>query len=146
MPRALPVALRQTIIERHRAGVSLPAIAQECGLSPWTVRTLWRRYRDRGEAGLVPDYAACGRRGPRPPSRSTRTPWPCAGRTRAGAPGRSAPSWPSSIPTTRCPMRRRCGAGSARRSWRAHGGRHAPPIRHAPGSRTSAGNWMPPSR
>jgi len=65
MPRALPVALRQTIVERHQAGTSLPAIAQECGLSPWTVRTLWRRYRDRGEAGLVPDYAACGRPGPR---------------------------------------------------------------------------------
>lgn len=65
MPRALPVALRQTIVERHQAGISLPAIAQEFALSPWTVRTLWRRYRDRGEAGLVPDYAACGRPGPR---------------------------------------------------------------------------------
>jgi Helix-turn-helix domain len=68
MPQALPVALRQAIVERHQAGLSLPAIAQELGLSPWTVRTIWRRYRDGGEAGLVPDYAACGRPGPRQPA------------------------------------------------------------------------------
>jgi transposase len=65
MPRALPVALRQSIVERHLAGASLASVARELALSPWTVRTLWRRYRDRGEAGLVPDYAACGRPGPR---------------------------------------------------------------------------------
>ena len=65
MPQALAVDLRRTIVERHRAGASLPAIAREMELSPWTVRTLWRRYRDRGEAGLLPDYAACGRPGPR---------------------------------------------------------------------------------
>src|SRR3954465_14968516 len=68
MPQALPVALRQAIVERHRAGASLPGIAQQFGLSPWTVRTIWRRYRDGGEAGLVPDYAACGRPGPRQPA------------------------------------------------------------------------------
>jgi transposase len=67
MPRALSVDLRQTIIECHRAGASLAAVATELALSPWTVRTLWRRYRDRGDAGLVPDYAACGRPGPRHP-------------------------------------------------------------------------------
>ena len=67
MPRALSVDLRQTIIERHRAGATLAAVATEVALSPWTVRTLWRRYRDRGDAGLVPDYAACGRPGPRHP-------------------------------------------------------------------------------
>ena len=67
MPRALPVDLRQTLIERHLAGASLAAVAREFALSPWTVRTLWRRYRDRGEAGLVPNYAACGRTGPRYP-------------------------------------------------------------------------------
>ena len=67
MPQALPVALRQTIVERHLDGASLPAIARDLDLSPWTVRTLWRRYRDRGDAGLGPAYAACGRPGPRHP-------------------------------------------------------------------------------
>lgn len=67
MPRAIAVGIREVIIERHLAGVPLAAIAAELDLSPWTVRTLWRRYRDRGPDGLVPDYAACGRRGRRHP-------------------------------------------------------------------------------
>jgi transposase len=65
MPQALAVAVRQTIVERHLAGASLPAIARALGRSPWTVRTVWRRYRDGGEAGLPPHYAAGGRPGPR---------------------------------------------------------------------------------
>ena len=65
MPQAVPVAIRQVIVARHHAGVSLPTIAQDLGLSAWTVRTIWRRYRDGGEAALVPGYAACGRPGPR---------------------------------------------------------------------------------
>lgn len=68
MPRALALDLRQIIIDRHQAGASLPAIARDLARSPWTVRTVWRRYRDRGETGLVPDYAACGRPGPRYPA------------------------------------------------------------------------------
>jgi len=68
MPRALAVDVRQQIIERHLAGATLAAIAQELTLSPDTVRNIWRRYRDRGEAGLAPDYAACGRPGPRFPA------------------------------------------------------------------------------
>ena len=67
MPRAYPVDLRQAIVGRHRAGASLAAVAHEFDLSPWTVRTIWRRWRDRGDDGLVPDYAACGRPGPRYP-------------------------------------------------------------------------------
>ena len=34
MPRALPVDLRQTIVEGHQAGASLAAVAAECALSP----------------------------------------------------------------------------------------------------------------
>ncbi|MGH2617043.1 MAG: helix-turn-helix domain-containing protein, partial [Thermomicrobiales bacterium] len=67
MPRALSVDLRRIIVEEHLGGASLAAVARARELSPWTVRTIWRRYRDRGEAGLVPDYAACGRAGPRLP-------------------------------------------------------------------------------
>jgi hypothetical protein len=67
MPRALAVVVRQPIVERHLAGATFGAIAQELALSPDTVRTIWRRYRARGAAGMVPDYAACGRPGPRFP-------------------------------------------------------------------------------
>ena len=87
MPRALALDLRQVIVERHRAGASLPAIARDLTLSPWTVRTIWRRYRNRGAAGLVPDYAACGRPGPRHPAELHEAAWRCAAPIPAGGPG-----------------------------------------------------------
>jgi transposase len=67
MLRALAADVRQQIVEQRLAGASLGAIAEALALSPETVRTRWRRYRDRGAAGLLPDYAACGRPGPRYP-------------------------------------------------------------------------------
>jgi hypothetical protein len=88
MPRALTVDLRQAVIERHLAGHSLAAVARELAISPWTARTLWRRYRDRGEAGLVPDYAACGRPGPR---------WPATVYDQALALRRAHPRWGSGL-------------------------------------------------
>lgn len=68
MPRALAVPVRQAMIEHHQAGVPLATVAEEFGQSVWTVRRIWRRYRDRGEAGVTPDYAACGRHGSRYPA------------------------------------------------------------------------------
>lgn len=68
MPRALPVEVRQAIVDRQAAGDALPCIARDLGRSPWTTRTVWRRSRDRGAAGLLPDDAACGRPGPRSPA------------------------------------------------------------------------------
>ena len=68
MPRALAMATREAIVARHQAETSLPQIAADLGV-PWaTVRRIWRRYRDHGDAGLVPDYAACGRHGGRFPA------------------------------------------------------------------------------
>jgi hypothetical protein len=68
MPRARAVGIRDVIVERHRAGMPLTQIAVELDLSVWTGRTIWRRYRDRGRGGPRPDYATCGRRGPRHPA------------------------------------------------------------------------------
>jgi hypothetical protein len=67
MPRALPVPVRELIVARIRAGHPLAAVAEDLALSPWSVRTIWRRYRDGGAPALVPDYARCGRPGPRGP-------------------------------------------------------------------------------
>jgi hypothetical protein len=67
MPQAIPVPIRQKIVMRHEAGESLAKIASEMKLSYDTVRGIWRRYRDRGEAGLKPDYDQCGKKGPRAP-------------------------------------------------------------------------------
>ena len=67
MPKPVPVAVRQVIVERHEKGETLEAIAAELEMSFWTVRNIWRGYRDRGEAGLRPDYGSCGRKGVRAP-------------------------------------------------------------------------------
>lgn len=52
----IPVPIRQVIVERHERGQTLETIAHEMGMSFWTVRKIWRRYRDKGEAGLRPEY------------------------------------------------------------------------------------------
>jgi transposase len=67
MPKAIPVPIRRRIVERHQQDESLPAIAKDLGLPFETVRGIWRRYRDRGEVGLQPDYDKCGKRGIRSP-------------------------------------------------------------------------------
>ena len=65
MPKPVPGAVRQVIVQRHQQGEALETIADELGMSFWTVRNIWRGYRDRGEAGLRPAYENCGRKGVR---------------------------------------------------------------------------------
>ena len=60
MPRAVSVPIRQVIVARHQRGEPLAEIAKSLKLPFYTVRKLWRRFRDRGEAGLKPDYDHCG--------------------------------------------------------------------------------------
>jgi Helix-turn-helix domain len=56
MPAAIPVPLREKIVERCAAGESVGALAAACGPAPRTVRHLLRRVRLRGPGGLAPDY------------------------------------------------------------------------------------------
>ena len=63
MPGAIPRPTREEIVRRHEQGESLSWIAEDLGLSFWTVRKVWRRYRDEGESGLTPRYDRCGRHG-----------------------------------------------------------------------------------
>lgn len=56
-----PVPKAEEVIRWHERGLSLPGIAEQMEMSVWTVRDIWRRYRDRGS--VEPNYAACGRRG-----------------------------------------------------------------------------------
>lgn len=67
MPQAIPVPVRQTIVERHLAGETIPAIAADLHLSPWSVRKIWRRFRDLGAERLAPDYDRCGPQEPHTP-------------------------------------------------------------------------------
>src|SRR5262249_51476285 len=60
MPRAVPPATRQDVIERHLQGQTLPQIAAELGIPFGTARDLWRAFRDGGPDGLATGYHACG--------------------------------------------------------------------------------------
>lgn len=63
MPCAIAVPIRQQIIEQHQHGASIAQIAQTLERSYWSIRTIVRRYRDQGEAGLRPNYQNCGVKG-----------------------------------------------------------------------------------
>jgi transposase len=67
MPQAIAVPIREKIVKQHKKGKSLEAIAKQMEMSLWTVRKIWRRYRDSGEAGLETKYQQCGRSGIRSP-------------------------------------------------------------------------------
>jgi hypothetical protein len=57
MPRPTPLPLRAVIRRRWQDGQPTPQIAAELDLPERTVRRLIERFQQRGEAGLVPDYA-----------------------------------------------------------------------------------------
>lgn len=68
MPRAIPVVLRQEIVQRHQQGESLPAIAVALNLKLRTTRAIWQRFIQQGEASLALGYLRCGHPGPRYPA------------------------------------------------------------------------------
>ncbi len=59
MPCPIPVPLRQTIWQRWQKGESVATLAEELRLSVRTVRHLVRRFDQRGQPGLMPDYGRC---------------------------------------------------------------------------------------
>jgi transposase len=59
MPAPIPVPVRQAIFQRSRKGASVAILAGEFELSERTVRHLVRRFEERGQSGLVPDYIRC---------------------------------------------------------------------------------------
>lgn len=65
MPKAIPQPVREEIVRRRQAGARLCDIAQTLAIPYRSVRGLWKRFRERGEAGLAPDYARCAHEGPR---------------------------------------------------------------------------------
>jgi hypothetical protein len=60
MPCALPMAIRQQIIELKSKGCTLQSIANEQHLSYSTLWRLWQHYKAEGSAGLSPRYNNCG--------------------------------------------------------------------------------------
>jgi transposase len=68
MPRALPLPLREQIVELHRKGFPLAHVARALNVKERTARQIWGRYREKGRVGLQTDYARCGHPGCRFPS------------------------------------------------------------------------------
>jgi hypothetical protein len=60
MPSALPLIVRQQIIELKTKGSSLRSIAKDQHLCYATLLRLWRRYKAEGTPGLTPHYSNCG--------------------------------------------------------------------------------------
>jgi transposase len=56
MPRPIPVPVRRIIFRRWEQGQTAGQIAAVLSLPRATVRRLIRRFRQRGEGGLEPDY------------------------------------------------------------------------------------------
>jgi transposase len=60
MPASIPIPIRQTIFHRWQKGDSVADVARDLQLSERTVRHLIRRFVQRGEKAVAPDYASCG--------------------------------------------------------------------------------------
>lgn len=60
MGQATTLLLRERIVEMRNQGDTLSSISQQLSIPYSTVKHLCRRFRDRGSAGLVPNYANCG--------------------------------------------------------------------------------------
>src|SRR4051794_10548571 len=60
MPCALPLVVRQPIMELKTKGRSLQSIAEEQQLSYTTLLRWWKRYKAAGSSGLTPQYNNCG--------------------------------------------------------------------------------------
>ena len=67
MPRPIPVPVRQAIWRRLRNGQDGPTIAVALGLAPRTVRASIQRFRQEGQAAVMPAYSDCGAATPKPP-------------------------------------------------------------------------------
>jgi transposase len=65
MPAALPINLREEIVERRQRKESYRHISEEMGISYATVRSIWQHWKKHGQ--LAPNYEACRKTGPRKP-------------------------------------------------------------------------------
>lgn len=63
MPSAIAMPIRQEIVRLRQQGQRYGAIGTALNLSPHSVRQIWRRFQQHGEAGLAPNYERCGHHG-----------------------------------------------------------------------------------
>lgn len=60
MGQATNLALRERILELRQQGVTIKSIGEQLSLPFSTTKNLCRRFREKGAAGLTPDYSNCG--------------------------------------------------------------------------------------
>lgn len=65
MPAALPIEIRQEIVERRQRKESFRQISEETKVSYATVRAIWQHWENHKR--LTPRYEACSQPGPRKP-------------------------------------------------------------------------------
>lgn len=58
MPKPVPIPVRRKLLHRARSGEGAAELAAAFGLPVRTVRHLLKRFRDRGDGALAPDYRA----------------------------------------------------------------------------------------
>lgn len=66
MPRAIPMALRKSVIDQCKKGISKTQIALNLGIGRTSVHKMLQMYEEQGDAGLLPNYGNCGRNRPGP--------------------------------------------------------------------------------
>ena len=59
MPAPIPIPVRRIILARWKKGASVASLAEELHLAERSVRHLVRRFAQRGQQGLAPDYVRC---------------------------------------------------------------------------------------
>lgn len=66
MPRAISMAVRQSIIDQYKSGISKSKIACNFKIGRTTVHNLIKNYNKAGISGLKPNYENCGKLRPEP--------------------------------------------------------------------------------
>jgi hypothetical protein len=64
MAKAISLPLRQQIVALKQQGFTLQAISQQLNLSFAAVRTIWKRFSQQGQAGLLTQFDHCGAKPP----------------------------------------------------------------------------------
>lgn len=61
MAQPVKIAVRQSIVQNFKQGISISQIARNFKVGRTTVHQIIKRYKENGEEGLKPHYANCGK-------------------------------------------------------------------------------------
>lgn len=63
MGQAIPLSIREQIVKLRKEGKMFTRISEEEQISYSSVRKIWKRFLEKGLAGLAADYQNCGLKG-----------------------------------------------------------------------------------